>query len=159
MTVQSRYQKEYDALPAWAKKMVDAVTGGGLVYQSVGVAEHTFASSAPVFSSSVAFKKEKIDAWTEGLDGLVALACALSAPWPPPPSSPHKSMTTTNLVEMMSDGDDCAFDQPCHFGYRVEAHAVYCHCDAWPDAPRKCRRDRDNFRHEDCPGYVPNMEK
>jgi hypothetical protein len=64
-------------------------------------------------------------------------------------------MTTDNIVEMVSD-DDCAFDQPCYFGHRVGTHAVYCHCDAWPDAPGKCRRDRTDYRHEDCPGFVPN---
>ena len=67
-----------------------------------------------------------------------------------------------NLVELIALGDensDCAFDQPCAHGHRVDGHAVYCHNTEWEDAPRKCRRtwytggeDRD----EDCPGYSPN---
>lgn len=66
-----------------------------------------------------------------------------------------------NLVEMTAAGEDCAFDQPCIYGHRVEGHAVYCHNQEWPDAPRKCRntwytggRERD----EDCEGYKPNPE-
>jgi hypothetical protein len=65
-----------------------------------------------------------------------------------------------NLVELIAGGgeEDCAWDQPCRFGHRVEEHAVYCHNTAWPMAPRKCRRSvrRPDFRHEDCPGFAPN---
>lgn len=62
-----------------------------------------------------------------------------------------------NLVELIADGD-CAFDQPCKFGHRVECHAVYCHHPTWEDAPRKCRRNRTDYLHEDCQGYVANPE-
>jgi hypothetical protein len=67
----------------------------------------------------------------------------------------------TNIVEMIADEDECAFDQPCKFGHRVEGHAVYCHNDDWSDSPRKCRRTwytGGEVRDEDCPGYQPNPE-
>jgi hypothetical protein len=71
------------------------------------------------------------------------------------------SDTTVNLVELIGDPDECAFDQPCAHGHRVEWHAVYCHNDTWPGAPRKCRRSwytGGEERDEDCPGYAPNPE-
>ena len=64
-----------------------------------------------------------------------------------------------NLVEMCAEPDDCAFDQPCVYGNRVDSHAVYCHNDKWPEAPRKCRRTwytGGASRDEDCPGFEPN---
>lgn len=64
-----------------------------------------------------------------------------------------------NIVEMVADDDDCAFDQPCAHGHRVETHAVYCHNSEWADAPRKCRRTwytGGKVRDEDCPGFKPN---
>lgn len=65
-----------------------------------------------------------------------------------------------NIVEVMQEsGADCAFDQPCKFGHRVEGHAVYCHNDAWSDGPRKCRRtwySGGEVKDEDCPGFQPN---
>lgn len=65
-----------------------------------------------------------------------------------------------NLVEMIQAEDaDCAFDQPCKFGHRVECHAIYCHNDAWDNAPRKCRRSAytgGEVKDEDCPGFQPN---
>ena len=75
-----------------------------------------------------------------------------------PPGEP-----VINPVEMLA-GDDCAFDQPCIFGHRVEDHAVYCHNKAWLYAPSKCRRHRGAswiwgdkpWPHEDCPGFKPN---
>ena len=39
-----------------------------------------------------------------------------------------------NIVEMVADHEDCAFDQPCKYGHRVEGHAVYCHNDEWKEA-------------------------
>ena len=66
-----------------------------------------------------------------------------------------------NLVELVADGD-CAFDQSCRFGHRVEGHAVYCHNSTWAAAPRKCRRTwytGGRMRDEDCPGYEPNSER
>lgn len=65
-----------------------------------------------------------------------------------------------NLVEAMrSQDDDCAFDQSCQYGHRVEGHAVYCHNDTWLYAPRKCRRTwytGGRIRDEDCPGFLQN---
>jgi hypothetical protein len=64
-----------------------------------------------------------------------------------------------NLVELMSEPDECAFDQPCAYGHRVDGHAVYCHNTKWADAPRKCRRTwytDGKIKDEDCPGYKPN---
>jgi hypothetical protein len=67
-----------------------------------------------------------------------------------------------NIVEAIQEEDsDCAFDQPCKFGHRVEGHAVYCHNDAWRDGPRKCRRSwytGGKTKDEDCPGFQPNPE-
>jgi hypothetical protein len=67
-----------------------------------------------------------------------------------------------NIVEAIQEQDaDCAFDQPCKFGHRVEGHAVYCHNDAWESGPRKCRRSwysGGEVKDEDCPGYQPNPE-
>lgn len=57
-----------------------------------------------------------------------------------------------NLVEVVA-GDDCAWDQPCAHGHRVEQHAVYCHNSFWLYAPRKCYRNRLDFKHENCPGF------
>ena len=72
--------------------------------------------------------------------------------------------TVFNLVELVADADDedCAFDQPCIYGHRVETHAVYCHNNDWKDAPRKCRRTwytGGETRDEDCPGFKPNPDK
>lgn len=65
-----------------------------------------------------------------------------------------------NLVEAIQGEDsDCAFDQPCKFGHRVDGHAVYCHHDDWEDGPRKCRRSwytGGEVKDEDCPGFEPS---
>lgn len=74
----------------------------------------------------------------------------------PPPTE------IVNIVEVIADGDDCAFDQPCAYGHRVDGHAVYCHNDWWLYAPRKCRRSwytGGETRDEDCEGYRPNGAK
>lgn len=66
-----------------------------------------------------------------------------------------------NIVELVADNEDCAFDQPCAHGHRVEGHAVYCHNDAWKEGPRKCRRTwytGGEVRDEDCEGFAPNPE-
>lgn len=67
-----------------------------------------------------------------------------------------------NIVEAVADGD-CAFDQPCKFGYRVEDYAVYCHNSGWLYAPRKCHKcsligneHEDCERHATCKGFSPN---
>ncbi len=64
-----------------------------------------------------------------------------------------------NVVGLIADQDDCAFDQPCKFGHRVEDHAVYCQNDAWKAGPRKCHRTwytNGATRDTDCPGFEPN---
>ena len=65
-----------------------------------------------------------------------------------------------NIVELIAEPEECAFDQPCRHGHRVETHAVYCHNQAWKDAPRKCRRTwytGGSVRDEDCGGFEPNL--
>jgi len=42
-----------------------------------------------------------------------------------------------NLVELIANEEDCAYDQECKYGYRVENHAVYCHNEK--SKVRKCR--------------------
>lgn len=64
-----------------------------------------------------------------------------------------------NLIELLAEPDECAFDQPCAHGHRVESHAVYCQNRQWKDAPRKCRRTwytAGKIRDEDCDGFKPN---
>lgn len=67
-----------------------------------------------------------------------------------------------NLVEVMMADDDCAFDQPCKWGHRVDGHAVYCHNPTWLYAPGKCRRHQEPrwgdeaWPHEQCAGYCAN---
>lgn len=70
--------------------------------------------------------------------------------------APVPEDATPNIVEMIADEDDCAWDQPCAFGHRVETHAVYCHNDKWLYSPRKCRRNRTDWPHEKCRGFKPN---
>lgn len=77
--------------------------------------------------------------------------------WQPEPEP------AVNLVEMIADQADCAFDQPCFYGHRIETHAVYCHNESWLYSPRKCRRrqaaswiNQTPWPHEECPGYRPN---
>ena len=60
-----------------------------------------------------------------------------------------------NLVELVSD--DCAFDQPCKHGHRVESHAVYCHNEK--ANVRKCRRTwytGGEVKDEDCEFFEKN---
>jgi len=66
-----------------------------------------------------------------------------------------------NIVEMVADHEDCAFDQPCKYGHRVEGHAVYCHNDEWKEGPRKCRRTwhtGGEVMDEDCEGFAANPD-
>lgn len=166
MTDRSRWQKEFDALPEWAQKLVRGLAecggygGGAGEHWHVGMSKEAREKYTPF---NVILNKRHYEEWWEGWWGLRDLAAAMTAPWPPPADlPPHEQMTTGNIVEMVTAGDDdCAFDQPCYFGHRVETHAVYCHNDAWPDSPRKCRRRKDDpdFRHEDCPGFAPNKIK
>jgi hypothetical protein len=76
---------------------------------------------------------------------------------------PQQPDSSVNLVEMIANQDECAWDQPCAYGYRVEDHAVYCHNEHWLYSPRKCRRHRgpsvwgdDPWPHEQCPGFKAN---
>ena len=69
-----------------------------------------------------------------------------------------------NVVEMIAD-EDCAFDQPCAHGYRVEQHAIYCHNTTWLYAPSKCtfcsktgERHEGCVPHAECPGYKQNEQ-
>jgi hypothetical protein len=65
---------------------------------------------------------------------------------------------TFSIVEITAD--ESAFDQPCKYGNRVDGHAVYCHNNEWPDAPRKCRRTwytGGKERDEDCEGFAANL--
>jgi hypothetical protein len=62
---------------------------------------------------------------------------------------------------MIADEDDCAFDQPCIYGHRVNGHAVYCHNEKWKSAPRKCRCSwyyggKKGDEDKDCPGFKKN---
>src|SRR3990167_11162825 len=77
------------------------------------------------YSSFHVFLKNHDD-WFDGFSGLLSLAEALTAPWPPLPA-PIRETRAFNLVELIGGEDDCAFDQPCAFGHRVNGHAVYCH--------------------------------
>ena len=66
-----------------------------------------------------------------------------------------------NVVELVADPSECASDQRCRFGNRVDGHAVYCHNDRWTDSPRKCRRTwytGGKTKDEDCPGFEKNLE-
>lgn len=62
------------------------------------------------------------------------------------------------LVELIAE--ESAFDQPCRFGNRVEAHAVYCHNPK--SGLNKCRhtwyygREAKGVQDEDCPFFEPN---
>lgn len=169
--MQSRWQKEFDALPGWAQQMVRALSGcasyGG------GDDRRLKAGMAPnrkeLFTGfHVLLRDEAYLEWMRGFGEMRELAAALTAPWPPPPP-PVREKRAFNIVELMTDGEeDGGFDQPCAFGNRVSGHAVYCHNEAWPDAPRKCRYGKgcaevygipeEENRHEDCPGFVANPD-
>jgi len=78
------------------------------------------------------------------------------------PKAKRSLTVTDNLVEMIAEPDECAFDQPCAHGHRVEGHAVYCHNTEWKNAPRKCRRTwytGGRVRDEDCDGFKPNQDQ
>ena len=141
--MKSRWQQEFDALPEWARKLVRGMAGSPWYRVAV---DHV----------AIAASGDRLSELFEGVGGARALAHALTAPWPPPEPPPRK-VRALNVVEVIADGD-CAFDQPCCFGHRVEQHAVYCHNEAWPDSPCKCHCNRDGFRHEDCPGFVANPD-
>jgi len=78
-----------------------------------------------------------------------------------------KIQNNQELVPLMggfSDGD-CAFDQPCVFGYRVEGHSVYC--DSKNSVYRKCHHSWyygrstsiiDKCADENCKYFKPNPD-
>jgi len=69
-------------------------------------------------------------------------------------------MKEDSLVELVVDEDDCAFDQECRFGHRVEGHAVYCKCPRW-GSPRKCYHGwytGGKLRDSECPFFEVNEE-
>ena len=149
----SRWQAEYDTLPKWARSIIDGLKQS----HAYGVGrdeedEHT-----------VTVHFERSDDASEFLTAVanaVTFKNALSAPFPPPPP-PARERRVINTVEMVAvegDNSDCAFDQPCCYGHRVECHAVYCHNEKWPDSPRKCYRNKSDYQHEDCPGFVANPD-
>jgi len=173
MKKKSKWQQEFDALPEWAKQMVSAVTKNGLCCHGYGHEDMILAGTSAKANGKhrgffMGLDNDRMQMWSNGFDGLCELARALSAPFPPPTDlPPHEEMTTGNIVEIATAGDDdCAFDQPCYYGHRVESHAVYCHNETWPDSPHKCRRgehcawiygiDVEKNKHENCPGFVAN---
>ncbi len=167
----SRWQQEFDSLPPWAQKMVRALSG----YRG-----HGYGRPPPEFAAGMNSKarksaemfhalfndSESAGEFFSGFGGMRELARGMTAPYPPP-AAPAREKRAVNIVEMVA-GDDCAFDQKCAFGHRVEGHAVYCHNEAWPDAPTKCKRgewlvrfyggEPTDYRHEDCPGFVANPD-
>lgn len=147
----SKWQAEFDALPAWAQKMVRALAG----CQSHGIGGDSYPHEENADIFRLALDRDKFSDWWSGFDGMLDLAQALTAPWPPP-DAPARERRVFNVVELLYE--DGGFDQPCAFGNRVGGHAVYCHNDAWPNSPRKCRRNRDDYKHEDCPGFVANPD-
>lgn len=154
----SRWQQEFDALPEWAQKMVRSLAGCGC-YGSGNedrILAGMSADAKEKYSCHfLAVRTELSEDWFDGFCEMRELAAAMTAPWPPPPP-PARERRAANLVEFLADPEDCGFDQPCAFGNRVESHAVYCHNEAWPDSPRKCHRNRSDYKHEDCPGFVAN---
>jgi hypothetical protein len=159
----SRWQEEFDALPKWAQQLVRGLQNSGGWGFGGDKSELTCGMRSVDRERFNAFhaliERNLMPEFLEGYEGALELAQALTAPWPPP-KAPMIGKQQINVVELATSGADydCAFDQPCCFGHRVEDHAVYCHNEGWPDSPRKCRRNRTDYRHEDCPGFVANPE-
>ena len=151
--IKSPWQKEYDALPAWAQKIVTALAEIKM-YGSTDPLKVSHDAAEGCMAHFVVLPHECGIEWFEGILGAKDIADALTAPWPAPAPTPHEMMGTSNIVEIAAG--NFAFDQPCHYGCRIESHATYCHNDVWPNAPRKCHRNRDDFRHENCPGFFAN---
>ena len=153
----SKWQLELEALPEWCQKMVRALAGNaGYGWQRPMT---PLADAEKYIGFHVTLKSKSNDQWSSGFFDMLELAQALTAPWPPP--KPHPRVKRAfNVVELAAedDPDGGGFDQPCAFGNRVGFHAVYCHNVGWPDGPRKCRRNRDDYLHEDCPGFVANPD-
>jgi len=110
-----------------------------------------------VWSRPLTEDDEKLDWYPDDLRAEYERLCGRPEfiTWDEPPTMP-------NLVELISDEDENAWDQPCAFGYRVDGHAIYCHNEKWLYAPRKCRRTwytGGEVRDEDCRGFKPNPLK
>lgn len=154
------HRSEYASLPDWAKKLIDALQhvsayGGGA--ESM-LDMYSGERKEQLSAFGIVFHKDAIGAWFDAFIDAKILADAMSAPYPAPKPKPHESIITENVVELISH-DECAFDQPCHYGNRAGGHAVYCHNDLWPNSPRKCKRSfytNGEVRDEDCPGFYPN---
>lgn len=154
----SRWQSEFDALPEWVKPMVMAcqslvahgMSESGEIF--AGMSKDSRKGKAAFFA---AMNRNDAYQFMTGFWHMSDLAKALTAPWPPA-AAPAREKRAFNVVELMDEQQ--AFDQPCAFGNRCGGHAVYCHHETWPHSPRKCRRNRTDHRHEDCPGFVANPD-
>lgn len=154
----SPWQLQIEALPEWAQKMTRALTG--CVAYGVGGNYLLSLDSEKYQGFNLSLCRQNSTDWRDGFQAMLDLAQASTAPWPPP-VAPEREKREFNVVELATEDDDSidgGFDQPCCFGNRVESHAVYCHNDEWPNHPRKCRRNREDYLHEDCPGFVANPD-
>jgi hypothetical protein len=168
MTDRSRWQQEYDALPEWARNLIDGLAqSAGFGGCDIDAVSHGMTKDAKEKYEAfhILLDKKKARVWWKGFFELRNLACAITAPFPAPVPKPRHEMTTENVVEIITSGEeDNAFDQPCYYGHRVNGHAVYCHNDVWPDSSHKCRRggwgpNTEENKHENCPGFYPNDPK
>lgn len=159
MSELERLRAEYAALPQWAKDLIDGLAScagfGGMDAGDFGMSP---SAKDNYQGFRVLLNKDVSQKWWDGFFAARDLAAAMTAPYPSPPA-PIREKREFNVVEMMDD--EQAFDQPCAFGNRCGGHAVYCHNEAWPDSPRKCRRTwytGGETRDEDCPGFVANPD-
>ena len=70
---------------------------------------------------------------------------------------PKKEIPDLACFLISSMEEDCAYDQPCKYGYRVDGHSVYCENPKMPN--RKCHNTwftGGEYKDEDCEGYKPN---
>jgi len=158
-----KMRAEYNALPQWARHMVDALihcNSHGMGSGNDLLAHYPENERRQMTVVNIALEgSEALDKWLDAFYDAKELADAMTVPYPPPTPPPHSEATTTNIVEMISDEGENAFDQPCHYGHRVADHAVYCHFKQWPRSPRKCRRTwytDGKIRDDDCAGFYPN---
>lgn len=151
------WRQEFDSLPLWAQKMVRALSSPSGWGIGVREALEIHGNKPGQQAFHLILRDDVLQEWVEGFCEMSQLASALTAPWPPP-APPAREKRRLNVVELAADYDHRGFDQPCCFGHRVETRAVYCHNEAWADSPRKCYRNRDDRRHEDCPGFVANPD-